>query len=124
MQNSIHQETDTRIVVHVIHELQQWAKTIEVRTVDTDVVVIPECTFHDLTATQPFADIWTAFDMEKNCRFYHINAICASMREPRSRSLPDASSGCDITSAFNEKGKGSFWQAWQVYEDITEHLCI
>ena len=30
---------------------------------------------------------------------------------------------CDTTT-FNGEGKWSFWQAFQVYEDITEHLCI
>ena len=40
MQNCNHEEADTRIVVHVMHALQQGAKTIQVSTVDTDVVVI------------------------------------------------------------------------------------
>ena len=31
-----------------------------------------------------------------------------------------AFSGCDTTSAFNGKGKKSVWQAWQVFEDVTE----
>ena len=69
MQNRIHEETDTRIVVHVIHELQQWAKTIEVRTMNTYVVVILECTFHDLTATQPFANIWPPLTWTKIAGF-------------------------------------------------------
>ena len=50
MQNCNH-EADTRIVVHVMHALQQGAKTIQVRTVDTDVEVIFVGTFHDLTAS-------------------------------------------------------------------------
>ena len=105
-----------------MHALQQGVNTIEVRTLDSDVLVILVRTFHDLTATQPFVDIWVTFGMGKNYRFYHINDICASLGEPRSRSLPvfHAFSGCDTTSAFNGKGKRSFWQAWQVYEDITE----
>ena len=55
MQNCNREEADTRIVVHVMHALQQGEKTIPVRTVDTDVVVILVGTFYDLTATQPFA---------------------------------------------------------------------
>ena len=38
MQNCNHEEADTRIVVHVLHALTHGAKTILVRTVDTDVV--------------------------------------------------------------------------------------
>ena len=122
MQNCNHEEADTRIVVHVLHALKQGEQTICVRIVDTDVVVILAGTFHDLVATQPLADIWVAFGMGKNCRFYHINAICESLREPQSRALPvfHAFSGCDTTSAFNGKGKKSVWQAWQAFEDVTE----
>ena len=122
MQNCNHEEADTRIVVHVLHALKQGEQTICVRTVDTDVVVILAGTFHDLVATQPLADIWVAFGMGKNCRFYQINAICESLGEPQSRALPvfHAFSGCDTTSAFNGKGKKLVWQAWQAFEDVTE----
>ena len=100
MQNCNHEEADTRIVVHVLHALKQGEQTICVRTVDTDVVVILAGTFHDLVATQPLADIWVAFGMGKNYRFYHITAICESLGEPQSRALPvfHAFSGCDTTS--------------------------
>ena len=40
MPNCNHEEADTRIVVHIAHALEQGEKTIYVRTVDTDVVVI------------------------------------------------------------------------------------
>jgi hypothetical protein len=60
--------------------------------------------------------------MGKHYRFYHINAICASLGEPRSRALPvfHAFSGCDTTSAFKGKSKKSVCQAWQAYEDVTD----
>ena len=122
MQNCNHEEADTRIVVHVLHALKQGEQTICVRTVDTDVVVILAGTFHDLVATQPLTDIWVAFGMGKDYRFYHINAICESLGEPQSRALPvfHAFTGCDTTSAFNGRGKKSVWQAWQAFEDVTE----
>ena len=77
MQIFNHEEADIRIVVHVIHALQHGAKTIQVRTVEHRCRSHP-CS-HDLTASQPFADIWVAFGMGNNFRFYHINAICASL---------------------------------------------
>ena len=122
MQNCNHEEADTRNVVHVLHALKQGEQTICVRTVDTDVVVILAGTFQDLVATQPLADIWVAFGMGKNCRFYHINAICESLGEPQSRALPvfHAFSVSDTTSAINGKGKKSVWQAWQAFEDVTD----
>ena len=74
MQKCNHEEADTSIAVHVLHALKQGEQTICVRTVDTDVVVIVAGTFHDLGATQPLADIWVAFGMGKNYRFYHMKA--------------------------------------------------
>ena len=32
-----HEEADTRIMVHIVHAIQQGAKKIMVRTVDTDI---------------------------------------------------------------------------------------
>ena len=60
--------------------------------------------------------------MGKHYRFYHINAICASLGEPKSRALPvfHSFSGCDTTSAFKGKSKKSIWEAWQVFQDVTD----
>ncbi|KAJ8353418.1 hypothetical protein SKAU_G00209850 [Synaphobranchus kaupii] len=117
-----HEEADTRIVVHVQHALEHGAKTVLVRTVDTDVIVILVGLFHDLLVLQPLTDIWVAFGMGRKYRFYHINNMCRSLGEPKSRALPmfHAYSGCDTTSAFNGKGKKSAWRAWQAYDDATE----
>ena len=60
--------------------------------------------------------------MGKHYRFYHINAICARLGEPKSRALPvfHAYSGRDTTSAFKGKSKKSAWQAWQAYKNVTD----
>ena len=114
--------TTRRQIRHIRHALEQGAETVLVRTVDTDVVVILVGLFFDLITIQPSCDFWIAFGMGKNYRLYHINSICESLGEPQSRALPvfHAFSGCDTTSAFNEKGKKSLWQAWQAYDDVTE----
>ena len=122
MDSCNHEEADTRMVVHVQHALEQGARSVLVRTVDTDVIVILAGVFHDLLVIQPLADIWVAFGTGKKYRFYHINNICKSLGEPKSRALPmfHAYSGCDTTSAFNGKGKKSAWRAWQAYDEVTE----
>jgi len=66
MNSCNHEEADTRVAVHVLHALQQGLKTVQVRTVDTDVVVVLAGQFHDLLVIQPLADIWVAFGMGKN----------------------------------------------------------
>ncbi|KAG5899603.1 hypothetical protein JTB14_037265 [Gonioctena quinquepunctata] len=112
----------TRIVVHVLHSLQLGAKSILVRTVDTDVIVILIGTFYKLLVTQPLADIWVAFGMAKHYRFFHINAICINLGESKSRALPGfhSFSSCDTTSAFKGKSKKSIWEAWQAFQDVTD----
>ena len=61
-----HEEADTRLVVHILHALEQRLKRIEVCTVDTDVIVILVGVFVALTRAQPLADIWIAFGMGKD----------------------------------------------------------
>ena len=43
-----HEEADTRVIVHIINSLAQGSRSVNVRTVDTDVVVILIGKFHDL----------------------------------------------------------------------------
>ena len=108
-----HKEADTRVVVHILHALEQGIKTIVVRTVGTDVIVILIGVFFELTANNPLADIWVAFGTGKNFRLYSINAICTYLGNERTQALPifHALTGCDTTSAFRGKGKKSAWQA-------------
>ena len=60
------EEADTRIVVHIHRALQQGMKKVEVRSVDTDVVVILIGVFYELVKTQSSTDIWVAFGTGKN----------------------------------------------------------
>jgi hypothetical protein len=117
-----HEEADTRIVVHVLHAIQvEQAKSVLVRTVDTDVVVILVGTFYNLKSIVPDLDLWVAFGMGRHFSYININTICVILGEARSRSLPvfHALTGCDTTSSFYGKGKKSAWQAWELYPDVT-----
>ena len=114
-----HEEADTRIVVHILHALEQGMKIIQVRTVDTDVVTILVGAYFSLVKTQPDLDIWVAFGTGKSFRYYSINAVCSSLGEAKSRTLPIFHAGCVTVSAFKGKGKKS---AWQAYEQIIDTL--
>ena len=125
MGNCSHEEADTRIVVHVLDSVQVGdARTVQVRTVDTDVIVILVGKFHDLQAHKSDIDIWVAFGMGKHFSFVSINRICSVLGEAKSRALPifHAFSGCDTTSSFNGKGKKSAWQTWKIYQELTPAL--
>lgn len=119
-----HEEADTRIVIHVLHALQSGCKSVLIRTVDTDIVVILVGKFGRLIAERSDADIWIAFGMRKHFTFISVNRVCASLGETKAACLPvfHALSGCDTTSAFVGKGKHSAWQAWQMYNEVTSTL--
>ena len=57
-----HEEADTRIVIHVLHAIQaEQTKSVLVRTVDTDVIVILIGKFNKLRAIQPDLELWVGF---------------------------------------------------------------
>ena len=122
MPNCNHEEADTRIVVHVLLSLQQGLTTAQVRTVDTDAVVVLIGVFHKLLLSQPKADIWIAFGVGKKYRLNSINTLSTSLGTRRSQALPmlHVISGCDTTSAFWGKVKKSFRQAWMAFEEVTD----
>ena len=66
-------KADTRIVVHILHALEQGMKIIKVRTGDTGVVTILVGAYFNLAMTQHQVDIWVAFVWAK------VSAFIASM---------------------------------------------
>ena len=116
------EEADTRLVVHLIHCLNNGARKISVHTIDTDIVVILIGQFYNLKKIFPDIVLWVTFGSGKNLRYYNINDICDKLGEHKSYSLPafHAYSGCDTTSSFHRKGKKSVWDAWQRYPEVTE----
>ena len=121
MQSCNHEEADTRMIVHIVDALKDGAKSIFVRTVDTDVIVILVGHFHQLTVYGPL-DIWVGFGMGKNYRCYHINDICRQLGEKKANALPlfHAFTGCDTTSSFSGRGKKTAWEAWKCYPEATD----
>lgn len=121
MENSNHEEADTRMVLHIIHAIANGCTSINVRTVDTDVIVILVGKFQDLKLMTNDLDLWVSFGVGKSFQNYSINSICSSLGECKSRGLPifHALTGSDTTSAFHGKGKLSAWKAWQAYPDVT-----
>ena len=122
MDDCDHEESETRIMVHIRHALHHGAKTVLVRTVDTDVVVILVGMFHQFLSIQPASDIWITYGMGKHHKFLHINSLCERLGKSRLIGLPvfHTFSGSDTTSFFNGKGKKIAWKTWQAYEDVTE----
>ena len=114
MRSCNHEEADTRVLVHLKDALDKGGRGggregILVRTVDTDVIVILIAQFHTLSSTWPGLSFWVAFGMGKNFQLLSVNSICEYLGEQKCLALPffHALIGCDIASAFLEKGKKS-----------------
>ena len=121
MEICTHEEADTRIMVHILHAIQQGAKKIIVRTVDTDVLVILIGQFFYLQHLCSLIDLWIAFGVGKNYCFYSINHIALYLGERTPNALPmfHAFTGCDTTSFFR-KGKKIAWQSWKSCLSVTD----
>ena len=77
--NCNHEEAETRLIVHTLHALEQVLKRIDGCTIDTDVIVIHVGAFVKPTRGKPLDNIWVAFGIDKDLKFYSINAICATL---------------------------------------------
>lgn len=122
MPASDHEESDTRIVLHVNDSLERGLRIIMIRTVDTDVVVILISQFHSVIDRYPEAKLWVAFGTGKHFRFYNINSICACLGRERSHCLVPfhAFTGCDTTSSFFGRTKKTTWAIWNIYPEINQ----
>ena len=66
---------------------QKGARSVLVRTVDTDVVVILVAQFHTFSLTWPGTSFWVAFGMGKHFQLLSIS-ICEYLGEQKCRALP------------------------------------
>ena len=122
MSDCNHEEADTRIVIHLLHALVTGSQLIQIRTVDTDVVVILLGMFHIVRTKYEDAQIWVGLGFGKDMKHVNLNDIYDGIGEARSRGLPvfHAITGCDTTSAFMNKGKTTAWRAWLSTPDVTD----
>jgi hypothetical protein len=120
--NSDIEEADTRILIHIIHALENNFNKIMVRTVDSDILVILLGHFENLRTKCESIKLVLAFGVGKDYVLFNINETFASIGAEVSASLPffHALSGCDTTSSFHRKGKKAMWNAWKAFSDVTK----
>ena len=111
-----------RILVHVRDALDKGGRSVFVRTVNADVLVILIAQFHTLSSIWSGLSFWVALGMGKNFQLLSVNTICEYLGKQKCRALPffHAFTGCDTTSAFLGKEKKSTWEAWKAYPEATE----
>lgn len=87
-----------------------------IRTVDTDVVII--CI--GMTQKLNINELWIiAFGTGTSSRYLAVHEIASRLGPEKARSLPvfHAFTGCDTASCFSGKGKKTAWITWVAYEE-------
>ena len=105
-----HEETDTRILIHLLHALKTKSVGL-IHTVDIDIVVILLANHQQIISANPAADIWIYLNAGKSKRIINLNSIATNLGEETSKSLAlfHTLRGSDSTSAFKFTGKRSCW---------------
>ena len=94
-------------------------KSILIRTVDTDVLVLSlESFFHLVEEIDQF---WIDFGTGKNRKFFAVHEIFDVLRTKKAQSIPffNALTGCDQVSFLSHVTKKSAWKVWSFFEEIT-----
>src|SRR6218665_53616 len=92
--------------------------TAQIRTVDTDVVVLAVSFFSRLN----ILELWIHFGVGKSAQLIAVHDLSKALGADKCSALPvfHCLTGCDTTSSFCGKGKTSAWEAWTSYPVVTE----
>jgi len=112
-----HEEADTRMFLHCLDASLEGSKSIAIKTVDTDIVVLGVSLFTSLNLDE----LWITFGTGKNLRHIPAHELCRTLGPDKSKALPmfHSFTGCDTVSCFMGKGKKTAWDAWRVFPEVT-----
>ena len=115
MIDCFHKESDTRIIVHLLHAIAAGLVSILIKTGNTDVVAILCGQYHQIL--QPM-HIWIEFGSGKHQQNLNLGMIYQALGPKQYVSLPlfHALTGCDTTSAFRTKGKRICMEMWTKHQ--------
>ena len=104
LQPCIHEEADTRLMVHALDASLSGPKRIKIRSNDTDVLVLAI----------------TAYGTGKHLHNLPAHTIATSLGQDKSSALPmfHAIKGCDTVSFFGGRGKKTAWEVWKVFPEL------
>ena len=107
-----HEESDTRLVVHIVDAVRKGHGSCFIRTVDTGVITILVGKFSYLQSLNPNISISVAFGRGKKFSYWHINSIYAHSGEEK----------CSASTVFLFwKGEKIILEAWKSFPDV--HYC-
>lgn len=108
------EETDTRIVLHLVDVAHEEHKNIMVRTLDIDVGVFIVSNVHNI--------LWISFGTGKLQRYIRSHEIAARLDPSKGTSLVmfHSFNGSDTTTFFAGLGKRIVWNTWTVFPDVID----
>ncbi|KAK3921569.1 DNA primase [Frankliniella fusca] len=115
------EEADGRIILHLQDMVEhRGAKSVVVRSSDTDVVVLLVSFFPELRE-KGLQSLWVDYGSGAKRRYIHVHSIVLSLGDLKSVALRGfhAFTGSDYTAFFASKGKRSAWNAWD--DDLFTH---
>ena len=95
--------------------------SVNIRTVDTDVVILAVAHFQNLPDIE---QIWIAFGSGKYFKYIPVHEIASELCPQKSKGLLffHSFTGSDVTSYFANQGKKSVWKTWHAYQEVTDSL--
>ena len=120
MPHCFQEEADTRMLFHMKHMIENGLKTISLKTVDSDVVVILVGLFYKIA--DQVDDIWVEYGAGKHLQYISIRTMQNQLGVLKAKAILffHAFTGSDTTSAFRNKGKKTAWNTWKAFEEVTE----
>ena len=114
----LHEEADTRLLLHAADAVKKGHRKLYIYTVDTDVVVISIAIFNQINPDE----LWLVFGTGSHFRYIPVHELVSGMDPRNCAVLPvfHAITGCDTVSSFGGRGKKTAWKIWQVFPDVTE----
>ena len=117
----MHEEADSRMLLHVAQAARNGHHKIMIQTVDIDVVVVAVAVAQTL---QPEDELWLAFGTGKNFRNLAAHEIAAGLGPEKACTPPvfHALTGWDTVSSLVGHGKKTAWAVWAVFPELTHAL--
>ena len=103
LQPCIHEEADTRLMVHALDASLSGHKRIKIRSNDTDVLVLAISVVNTILVDE----LWIAYGTGKHLYNLPEHIIATSLGQDKSSALPmfHAITGCDTVSFSVNEGK-------------------
>ena len=115
-----HEEADTRIMIHLLNAIELGSRKVNIRTVDSDVIIILIGKFFEIK--DKIEDVCVTFGTGKNLVHYSIRRIYNELGDSKSKAFLffHAFTGCDTVSAFCGKGKKTALSTWKAFRNATK----